>query len=262
MSRDRNDSRFSASRRRFLAGGALLGAGLMAEAQAAFAGASPDRGGKSAVLNNGRPDAPYDLALAENTIMSSCLQCNTGCGIKCKVQNGVVTKIDGNPYNPWTLLPHLPYETKLEDALPVDGSLCPKGQAGLQSAYDPYRLRKVLKRAGGRGENKWMTISFEQAVKEICEGGLLFKNVPGEENRRVEGLRELMALRDASVAGQMDADVKAIWAEKDKEKKTALVEAFKAKHAARLNVLIDPEHPDFGPKNNQIVVAWGRLKAG
>ena len=26
--------------------------------------------------------------------------------------------------------------------------------------------------------------------------------------------------------------------------------------------MIDPAHPDLGPKNNQIVVSWGRLKAG
>ena len=96
----------------------------------------------------GSADAPYELADPRNILYTACLQCNTGCGIKCKLQNGVVTKIDGNPYNPWTLLPHLGYQTPLDDATPVDGSICPKGQAGLQTAYDPYRIRKVLKRAG------------------------------------------------------------------------------------------------------------------
>jgi tetrathionate reductase subunit A len=100
-----------------------------------------------------------------------CLQCNTGCGIKCKLQDGVVTKIDGNPYNPWTLCRTCPTRRPSTTPLPVDGAICPKGQSGLQTAYDPYRLRKVLKRAGKRGENRWVTIPFEQAVKEICEGG-------------------------------------------------------------------------------------------
>jgi hypothetical protein len=36
-----------------------------------------------------------------------------------------------------------------------------------------------------------------------------------------------MALRDAKLAKEMDADVKAIWDEKDKDKKRGLVEAFK-----------------------------------
>ncbi len=246
------------SRRKFLAGGALLGGGLLGNLPA-MAAASGDR---SAVLLSPRPDAPYELAQPENILYSTCLQCNTGCGIKCKFQDGVLTRIDGNPYNPWTLLPHLPYDAPVDAAASVDGAICPKGQAGLQTAYDPYRLRKVLKRAGRRGENRWVTIPFEQAVREICEGGLLFKDVPGEEQRRVEGLASLVALRDAEVAKQMDADVKDIWAESDPQKKKELVEAFRQTHADHLDVLIDPEHPDLGPKNNQIVVNWGRIKGG
>jgi anaerobic selenocysteine-containing dehydrogenase len=123
-------------------------------------------------------------------------------------------------------------------------------------------LRKVLKRAGKRGENKWVSIPFEEAVKEICEGGKLFAKVPGEENREVEGLAKLRALTDPKISKEMASDVKAILDEKDKDKKKALVEQFKSKHAANLDMLIDPNHPDLGPKNNQVVVAWGRLKGG
>ena len=248
---------FSMDRRRFLAKGALLGGGLAAgaalPAPAAAAGA---------LLNSRRPDAPYDPAEPENILYSVCLQCNTGCGIKCKLENGVVSKIDGNPYNPWTLLPHLHDATPPEVAAAVDGAICPKGQAGMQTAYDPYRLRKVLKRAGKRGENRWIAIPFADAIREICEGGRLFAHVPGEENREIEGLSALTPLRDPAVAKAMAADVGAILAEPDRQKKADLVAAFKTKHAAHLHVLIDPDHPDLGPKNNQIVCAWGRLKAG
>jgi tetrathionate reductase subunit A len=255
-----NEDKKISSRRSFLAGGALLGTGLLVSAPRVLAASS--RNGTNAVMNSNRPDAPYELVKPTNLIYSACLQCNTGCGITCKHQNGVITKIDGNPYNPWTLLPQLPYNTLPQDAAPVDGSICPKGQAGLQTAYDPYRLRKVLKRAGKRGENKWVSIPFEQAVKEICEGGKLFGKVPGEENREVEGLAKLRALTDPKISKEMASDVKAILDEKDKEKKKALVEQFKSKHAANLDKMIDPNHPDLGPKNNQIVVAWGRLKGG
>jgi tetrathionate reductase subunit A len=244
------------SRRGFLAGGALLGTWLLPALPAAASTSG------SAVLNSSRRDAAYELAMADHHILSSCLQCNTGCGIRAKLENGVVTKIDGNPYSPWTLLPHLAYDTAVDDAAPVDGSLCPKGQSGLQTAYDPYRIRKVLKRAGKRGENRWVTVPFAQAVEEICEGGKLFAGVTGEQDREVEGLRSLVALRDADVAKAMDKDVKAIWDEKDPDAKKALVQQFKQKHAAHLDVLIDPDHPDFGPRNNQIVAAWGRLKDG
>jgi len=248
------------TRRELLAGGAMLGGGLLAAAEAL--GGEPRAAADNAVLNSRRPDAPYDLAQPENVIFSVCLQCNTGCGIKCKLQDGIVTKIDGNPYSPWTLHPHLPYATPVADAVRVDGAICPKGQAGLHTAYDPYRLRKVLKRAGRRGENKWITIPFEQAIREICEGGKLFANVPGEEQREVEGLKQLIALIDPKVSKAMAADVKAIWDEKDKARKRELVAEFPRKHAAHLDKLIDPEHPDLGPRNNQIVCAWGRLKDG
>lgn len=250
------------SRRQFLAGGALLGGGLLVPAIAsAGTEASGDAGG-DAVLLSDRPDAPYTHANPENVIHSTCLQCNTGCGIKCKLQDGVLTKIDGNPYNPWTLVPHLDESVGLEDAVAVDGAICPKGQAGLQTAYDPYRLRKVLKRAGKRGENKWVSIPFDQAVKEVCEGGKLFAQVPGEEDRQVQGLKDLIALRDPQTSKEMAADVAAILDDKDQAKKQRLVESFKHKHAAHLDKLIDPDHPDFGPKNNQIVMAFGRLKGG
>lgn len=248
----------SHSRRAFLAKGALLGFG--ASPIASLAAGQGD--GQCALLNSKRPDAPYDLGDAENVLYSACLQCNTGCGIKAKIQDGIVTKIDGNPYNPWTLVPHLDGKVSADTAARVDGAICPKGQSGLQSCYDPYRIRKVLKRAGLRGENKWTAIPFAQAVKEICDGGALFSTVAGEESRHVEGLRDLMPKLPSAVAKAMAADIAAYWNEKDKAKRAALLEEFRKKHADHLGALIDPAHPDLGPKNNQIVCSWGRLKGG
>ena len=201
-------------------------------------------------------DFAYPLAKPQNILYSVCLQCNTGCGIKAKIVDGVVVKIDGNPFDPMNLTPHLPYKTSPFDTATYDAILCPKGQAGLQTAYDPYRIVKVLKRAGKRGENKWVSIPFDQAVKEIVEGGVLFKNVPGEETRKVEGLKDLWALRDPKLAKALAEDAKAV------QSKKVTVAEFKAKHAELLGLLIDPEHPDLGPRNNQFVFAWGRLKAG
>ena len=73
----------------------------------------------------------------------------------------------------------------------------------------------MLKRAGKRGENKWETIEFDQAVTEIVNGGKLFASVPGEENREVEGLKQLRAVTDAKVMKAMSDAIKKIWAEKD-----------------------------------------------
>jgi hypothetical protein len=158
-----------------LLGGSLLLAGAAVPVIAQGQGASKDAGG------------PYIHHLPENQIYSACQQCNTNCGMKVKLVDGRVAKLDGNPYNPWCMTPQIPEETPIAKAAVIEGSLCPKGQSGIQSVYDPYRIVKVLKRAGKRGEGKWQSIPFDQAVSEIVEGGLLFKNVPGEENRHGRG---------------------------------------------------------------------------
>ena len=198
----------------------------------------------------------YELAQMENQLYTVCLQCNTGCPIKVKLLDGVAVKIDGNPASPWTMHPHLPTKTPMDQLAPIDGAICPKGQAGIQAAYDPYRIRKVLKRAGKRGENKWVEIPFEQAVKEVTEGGLLFAGVPGEENRKVEGLKDLLLPAGVKLPKEMAAD-----ATKVGEHKMELAE-FQAKYKEYLQYLIDPKHPDLGLKSNQFVFNWGRAKSG
>ncbi len=149
--------------------------------------------------------------------------------------------------------PHIDWRTPVAQAARLNGTICPKGQSGLQTTYDPYRVVKVLKRAGARGEGKWMTIPFAQAISEIVEGGMLF---PQDGGVSVTGLRELYALKDPKVYTSMAADATAV-----QDKKMTVAE-FKTKYASELDKLIDPEHPDFGPKNNQFVFNWGRLKGG
>ncbi|MDQ7843943.1 MAG: molybdopterin-dependent oxidoreductase [Armatimonadota bacterium] len=246
-------------RRDLLAGGALLGTSALLASQAKL-GELADlvRTAEAAEL----PAGGYDLVDPYNILYSVCQQCNTQCGIKAKLRDGVLVKLDGNPFSPWNLDPHVPYRTSPFETAALDGRLCPKGQASIQMAYDPYRIVKVLKRAGKRGENKWMTIPFEQAVREIVDGGYLFSHVPGEENRKVDGLKEIWALRDAALAKAMADEVKIIQGKKTPEEKKAAVEAFKAKFRDQLHVLIDPDHPDLGPKNNQLFFLWGRLKGG
>jgi anaerobic selenocysteine-containing dehydrogenase len=237
-------------RRDFLKISALIGGSV------AFLGAIP--GLRQYVLSAQEAAASYPLAEPENQIYTVCLQCNTGCPIKVKLLNGVAVKIDGNPVAPWSMGPHVPYNTPIAELATVEGAICPKGQSGLQTVYDPYRLVSVLKRKPGtpRGGGEWVTIPFEQAIEEIVNGGDLFGEGP------VPGLRESYALTDPALAKQMAEAVKAIQEEKDPEAKKARIEAFKTTFADALDLLIDPDHPDLGPKNNQVVFAWGRLKDG
>ena len=252
MADQKNKTEKGVTRRNFLKTTAIAGCGALVASQLDFAR------GLIARVEAGEltPFEAYQLMQAENTLYTVCLNCNTGCGIKVKIMDGVAVKIDGNPYNPFTLHPHHPMKAELTKMAKVDGAICPKGQSGHQGAYDPYRIRKVMKRAGKRGEGKWMSIPFNQAVDEIVNGGTLFKHVKGEENRQVTGLKEVYTLQDPKVYEAMAADVAAI------RKKKMTVADFKTKHAANLDKLIDPDHPDFGPKNNQFVYFWGRKKGG
>ncbi|GAW91247.1 molybdopterin-dependent oxidoreductase [Calderihabitans maritimus] len=154
-------------------------------------------GGVSQVFASGKkvPEyiagAPLKDALADEEGVeikySVCLQCHSACTIRVKVENGVIRKIDGNPYSPMTMDPPIPYDTPPEEAKKYVGRVCARGQAGIQTCYDPYRVTQPLKRVGPRGSGKWQPISWEQALTEIVEGGDLF----GEGH--VDGLR---AIRD------------------------------------------------------------------
>jgi anaerobic selenocysteine-containing dehydrogenase len=46
--------------------------------------------------------------------------------------------------------------------------MCAKGLGGIQSVYDPHRLKQPLKRVGERGAGQWEAISWEQAFSEIA----------------------------------------------------------------------------------------------
>src|SRR3990170_386212 len=239
-------------RRDFVTTSALLGTGAIAATQFPWLIDSLGGNGKREI----KPNVEYALAKPENIIYSVCQQCNTQCGIKIKLQDGVAVKVEGSPLSPWNLQPHLPYESSLFDLATVDGSICPKGQAGIQTGADPYRIVRVLKRDGPRGSMRWRSIHFDEALDEIVNGGDLFGEGP------VTGLKDIWALRDLDVAKAMAKDVQTILDEKEADKKKELVEKFKADHADHLDTLIDPDHPDLGPKNNQFAFVWGRLKDG
>lgn len=103
-------------------------------------------------------------------IMSACQNCHSRCGIMARVKDGVLLKIDGNPYHPNNFDPdeRPPYSTPVDVAKRKPGRLCAKGQAGVQVLYDPYRIKQPLKRVGPRGSGKWKAITWEQAFQEIA----------------------------------------------------------------------------------------------
>jgi tetrathionate reductase subunit A len=99
---------------------------------------------------------------------SVCQGCHGRCGLKAKVVDGVLVKLEGNPYHPCNLEAYLPFATDPSVARALAGRMCAKGLGGLQSLYDPHRLRQPLKRVGERGAGQWQAISWEQAFSEIA----------------------------------------------------------------------------------------------
>ncbi|MBI5234633.1 MAG: molybdopterin-dependent oxidoreductase [Deltaproteobacteria bacterium] len=95
------------------------------------------------------PDDNITLGLA-NYYSSLCTQCGAGCGIQARVMDGRVKKIEGNPGHPVS-----------------KGKLCALGQAGVQSLYNPDRIKTPLKRRGERGTGDYVEISWDEALKAV-----------------------------------------------------------------------------------------------
>jgi len=132
------------SRRGFIKGmGALGGAatfGVGFDALAAAAKAKPAAAGK---------------ALEVKTFKSGCSICPNFCGIQGNVVNGIVR----------TIYPDA------DRADVYNHGICPKGASGMYNTYDPYRLKKPMKRTNpkkGPNENPgWVEISWDEAFSLI-----------------------------------------------------------------------------------------------
>jgi len=152
----------SLSRRSFLKSSSTLAA-------VAAAGSLFKARPAEALTTGGLPPDPVETDA--NIVYTACLQCHGGCGVRAKVKDGVLVKIDGNPYHPNAAeMDHrLAYATTRADSIQTLGSVCLKGQAGVQTLNNPYRLLHPLKRAAGRGDGKWEVISLNTALDEVAQ---------------------------------------------------------------------------------------------
>lgn len=124
--------------------------------------------------------------------MSMCHGCTTKCGLRVHFNDDEVLRCIGNPYHPSANFRQLDYETPLNDAFVTlatsdeqRSTVCSRGASLPDMLKSELRITKPLKRVGKRGEGKWKSISIEQLVEEIVEGGNLF----GEG--QVDGLRAI-----------------------------------------------------------------------
>jgi anaerobic selenocysteine-containing dehydrogenase len=165
----------SVSRRSFLkVSGALSSVAVAAPVfKLSRAAASPVPAGLAGVVTG--ENLPDALETADDIMYSVCQMCHSRCGIRAKVQEGILVKIDGNPYHPnnrdvdENFEPdRLFYDTRPDEAFTELGRICLKGQAGVQTLYDPFRIQHPLKRVGPRNSGQWETITWEQAFAEIA----------------------------------------------------------------------------------------------
>ena len=93
-----------------------------------------------------------------------CEMCVWRCGVRAKVVEERVVKLEGNPEHPHS-----------------HGRLCARGQSGLMNTYDPDRVLTPLIRVGKRGEGKFRQASWSEALDRVAENMLKIKSTYGPE---------------------------------------------------------------------------------
>ncbi len=110
-------------------------------------------------------DAHLPPVKFDREVFTLCEQCVWRCGLRAKVLDGKVYKLDGNPNHPHS-----------------NGMLCPRGQAGIAALYDPDRLQFPMMRAGDRGSGLWKRVSWDEALNYTAQKMLSLKQQFGAES--------------------------------------------------------------------------------
>src|SRR6266545_2120796 len=86
-------------------------------------------------------------------VPTTCFNCESACGLLAYVDRETlqVRKFEGNPEHPGSR-----------------GRNCAKGPATLNQVTDPDRILYPLRRAGERGEGRWVQVSWDEALDDIA----------------------------------------------------------------------------------------------
>ncbi len=107
---------------------------------------------ESKVFIQGGKDYSFLHGIEKKATPSACWQCVSRCPIIGFTEDGVLTKIEGQPNSIRSL-----------------GKICAKSQAGINQLYDPDRILYPMRRVGRRGEGKWKRLSWDEALGELTE---------------------------------------------------------------------------------------------
>ncbi len=86
----------------------------------------------------------------EKEVYSLCFMCSVRCPIRVLVKDGQVDWIEGNPH-----------------VAGMEGSLCPRGAAGIKTLYDDQRVQSPMIRVGERGAGHWRKASWDEALDYV-----------------------------------------------------------------------------------------------
>lgn len=86
-------------------------------------------------------------------VATLCEMCVNKCAALARVEDGVITKLNPNPLFPKS-----------------KNMLCARGNAGIQSIYDPDRLKYPMIRIGEKGEGKFKRVTWDEAYEAILNG--------------------------------------------------------------------------------------------
>ncbi len=90
--------------------------------------------------------------MSETLVRTACPHdCPDTCAMLVTVEDGVATKIQGDPSMPFT-----------------EGTLCTKVTHYLERTYSPDRLQHPLKRVGRKGEGRFVRVGWDEALDEIA----------------------------------------------------------------------------------------------
>jgi anaerobic selenocysteine-containing dehydrogenase len=118
---------------------------------------------------------------SDRQMFSTCGLCSAGCGLRVRVVDGRAVKVDGNPHSPINR-----------------GGLCARGAAALDLLYHPDRVRGPMVRSGPRGGNRWLSVSWDEAIARLA----------GEIGKlRTAGTPEALVVLD----GQESGTTHALW---------------------------------------------------
>ena len=99
------------------------------------------------------PSAANSLPSAPLQVRGACPHdCPDTCALLTTVENGVATRVQGNPDHPHT-----------------DGVLCTKVSRYTERSYHPERILTPLKRTGPKGSGQFAPVSWNEALAEITQ---------------------------------------------------------------------------------------------